>query len=322
MLGLQIEVPNITDVLPYYDQIAVFRSEERMNPYAEITTVGYGPDGRIKLQPGVIKYVFVDPNGQQSDWYRTAFISSFTGLQGEMTPPMQPIEINPTTLQPVNHYYNDKPVYGEGYGFDGTTDIPATGGSRTNRNPDGLGTKGYWDGLGTGSNPGIELLCTRPLSPRGECFKNKALAMVKVKLRDTDPNCKAFQTDELDMLLEGALADFNSEPTFTNFNWNDLEDRWLHVISLGAMVFALYSQGLIEVGREFTITDNGISFNPPQISGYIQSMASTLIQHYDTLKQRIKQNMKPRPQGVGMFVPMAIHPAFLRLRHLRERRLF
>jgi len=321
MLGLQIDVPNVDEVLQYYDQIAVFRSSERLMPYAEITSIGYGPDARIHLQTGVTKYTFLDPNGGASDWYRTAYISSFSGIQGEMTPPIQALEIDSTTGQPKYHYQNDSPVFGEGYGFDGTMDVPSTGGSRTNRNPNGLGTKGYWDGLGTGSNPGIELLCTRPLTPRGECFKNKSLAMLKVKLKDIDPNCKAFQTDELDMLLESALADFNSEPTFTNFNWNDLEDRWLHVISLGAMVFALYAQGLIEVGREFTITDNGVSFNPPQISGYIQSMAGTLIQHYDALKQRIKQNMKPRPQMVGLFAPMAISTQFMRLRHLRERRL-
>lgn len=135
-------------------------------------------------------------------------------------------------------------------------------------------------------------------------------------------DCWAFQEDEVDMFLEASLADFNAEPTFTNFNWHDLEDRWLHVIALGAQVMALYAQGLIEAGREFVITDNGISFQPPAISGHMQSTASQLLSHYDQLKQRIKGNMKPRPQGVGLFQPLAIHPAFLRLRHLRERRLF
>ena len=323
MLGLQINVPNVTDVLNYYDHIAVFRSSGRLEPYAEISTVGYGTNQRIQLVAGVTLYTFLDPAGKATDWYRTAFISSFTGIQGELTEPIMAVDINTTTGQPNYQFANGgKPTFAGGFGFDGTSDIPATGGSRTNRNPDGYGTKGYWDGVGGPTNSGIELLCTRPLTPRGECYKDKTVAMTRVKLKDTDSTCWAFSEDEIDMFLESALADFNAEPTFTNFNWNDLEDRWLHILSLGATVFALYAQGLIEVGREFTITDNGISFTPPAISGYIQSTASSLLQHYDTTKQRVKQNMKPRPQGVGMFVPLAIHPSFLRLRHLRERRLF
>lgn len=836
--GLQISVPNIHEVLQFYDQIAVFKAENRMDPYVEITSIpGYGDIDRIVLRADQTEYVFLDPNGERTDWYRTAFISTFTGIQGELTPPTQGIDIDENTGEPLNQFNNfDGATFADGYGFDGQFDIPATGGSRTNRNPDGYGTKGYWDGVGGQPNSGIELLCTRPLTPRGECvtgdtlletplgakqikdikvgeqvkvwdpksnhfvftvvtkrllneikdgallrvttkharsltvttahpfwtnkgkveardlqvgdrigvdplatkvcndlpsnlevlseqqfreqarqyysdfhpdlkidkyldkhiknlkakqllplkipekilfitrilaytfgdascwkhsngidssirfggtheelrevrnelvnngfnptelvtetknseydnrvgiakqingettsfdlntgslgillrvlgapqgcktiqklsipdwvmqhkrlrreflsvlydnegqiawkinskggtrrlgrvttevrisfnsdinlhqsnvcyaqqlqqcfadanidmrisqtdatgtmrkdgvqtrtyylinqisdslawirfseyfsvpynkhkrealrlmseyrrevesvlqkakgnkqqaielyeqgisygeiakqlkvsrgavenwntkhknaevrlphsfntfeewsaslenertelfydeivsiekiesnedvydlslelspwfvtngivtfdcYKNKTVAMTRVMLKDIDPACWAFNEDEVDMFLEASLADFNAEPTFTNFNWHDLEDRWLHVIALGAQVMALYAQGLVEVGREFVITDNGISFQPPAISGYIQSTASQLLAHYDQLKQRIKGNMKPRPQAVGLFIPLAIHPAFIRLRHLRERRLF
>lgn len=322
--GLLITVPNVNEVLNFYDQVAVFKAENRMDPYVEITSIpGYGDIDRIILLENQEEYVFTDPDGARTDWYRTAFISTFTGIQGELTPPTQGIDLDDNTGLPLNSFYNfDGATFADGYGFDGQFDIPATGGSRTNRNPDGYGTKGYWDGVGGQPNSGIELLCTRPLTPRGECYKNKAVAMTRVMLKDIDPNCWAFQEDEIDMFLEASLADFNAEPTFTNFNWHDLEDRWLHIIALGAAVMGLYAQGLVEVGREFVITDNGISFQPPAISGYIQSTASQLLAHYDQLKQRIKGNMKPRPQGVGMFIPLAIHPAFIRLRHLRERRLF
>jgi hypothetical protein len=322
--GFVINVPNVNEVLQFFDQIAVFRSSDRIAAYTEITTLpGYGGVSRIILLPNVTSYTFIDPGGAPTDWYRTAFISTFTGIQGELTPPIQSQIIDPKTLQPRSRFNtSDGATFADGYGFDGTFDIPATGGSRTNRNPDGYGTKGYWDGVGGSPNSGIELLCTRPLTPRGECFKNKCVAMTRVMLKDIDSSCWAFQEDEIDMFLEASLADFNAEPTFTNFNWHDLEDRWLHVIALGAQVMALYAQGLIEVGREFVITDNGISFQPPAISNYMQSTASQLLGHYDQLKQRIKSNMKPRPQGIGLFQPLAIHPAFLRLRHLRERRLF
>ena len=323
-LGIQISVPNVDEVLKYYDQVAIFRATNRLDPYIEITTVAYGPEERVKLLPNVTSYTFIDPTGTPGDWYRTAYISSFTGLQGELTPPTLSVNINPATGKPISQYFpNVGSTFADGYGFDGTFDLPATGGARTNRNPDGLATKGYWDGIeGAGGNPGIKYLCVRPLTPRGECYKNKCVAMTRVQLKDTDPSCWAFQEDEIDMFLESSLSAFNSEPTFTNFNWGDLEDRWLHVIALGSAVFALYAQGLLEVGREFNITDNGISFTPPQISGYLQTVASALMAQYDAIKQRIKNNMKPRPQAVGLFVPLAINPSFMRLRHLRERRLF
>jgi|GEM_PF-5048658 len=134
-------------------------------------------------------------------------------------------------------------------------------------------------------------------------------------------NCWAFSEDEIDMYLESALSDFNATPMFTRFQWHDLEDRWLHIISLGAQVFALFAQGLIEVGREFVITDNGISFQPPPISSHFQSTASTLLAHYQQNKELIKGNMKPTPSAVGVFTVLAINPMLTRLRHLRERRI-
>lgn len=194
--GLQISVPNVNEVRQFYDYIAVFKAENRMDPYVEITAApGYGDIDRILLRENVEEYVFIDPEGERTDWYRTAFISTFTGIQGELTPPTQGIDINENTGQPINQFYNfDGATFADGYGFDGQYDIPATGGSRTNRNPDGYGTKGYWDGVGGQPNSGIELLCTRPLTPRGECYKNKAVAMTRVMLKDIDPNCVTGDT--------------------------------------------------------------------------------------------------------------------------------
>lgn len=197
-------------------------------------------------------------------------------------------------------------------GGDGTFDLPATGGERTNR--DGYGD-GFWDGIS------YEDLCVIPITPRGQCFKDKTAAMTRAMLKDTDPSCWAFTEDEVDMYLEGSLSDFNSTPMFTSFTWDSLEDRWLHIIALGGVVFALYAQGLIEAGREFSITDNGISFTPPQISGYMQTTASQLLAHYTEKKNLTKGNFKPRPSGVGTFRVLAIHPHLFRLRHLREKRI-
>lgn len=448
MIIVEIVVSDITRVMENFTHIGIFRTSSRDGVYQEITTEGYGADARISLVAGQTKYVYNDQSGTAGDWYRSAFFNANTGVQSLLSEPIFGLKAD----------YNQpgQGTFVNGYGFDGTQDLPATGGERTNRNVDGYGTKGYWDGVQN------EILCTTPLTPKGQCFKDKCVAMARVLLKDTDPacvvagtliktkegqkpvelieeddlvwtydpkldkyywekviatqknigqhdgtllkittkrgrentctkdhpwlivnkgtiradavevgdqvyveplesendifdiiisveeiqsnedvfdftvlsghynsfnntylhNCWAFSEDEIDMYLEWGLSAFNAEPTFTNFQWHDLEDRWLHIIAMGAQVFALYAQGLIEVGREFAITDNGVSFNPPQISNYMQTTASQIMAMWDATKQRIKQNMKPMPQGIGVFLPLAVHPQLVRLRHLREKRLF
>lgn len=205
-------------------------------------------------------------------------------------------------------------TFGGTFGFDGTNgEVPATGGYRTNRNHKGTG---YWDGIS------FKDTCTIPIGPRGQCFKDKAHAATRVFLKDTDPTCHAFTEDEVDMYLEASLWAFNAKPTFTAFLWDHMQDRWLDIITKGAVVWALYAQSLIESGREFTITDNGISYTPPPVSDKMQSYASALLQHYDTNLTEIKSNFKPLPAAVGVFSVLDISPSLRRLRHLREKRIF
>ena len=199
-------------------------------------------------------------------------------------------------------------------GFDGcrSKDIPATGGCRTNRN--GVGD-GFWDGIS------YESSCITPIGKRGMCMKDRAVAMTRVRLKDIDAKCWAFSEDEVDLQLETSLSDFNAWPAFTCFTWDTLPENFLGVITLGAQVFSLFSQGLLEAGREFNITDNGISFQNPPISGYMQTTASTLLQSYTEMKEKIKANIKPSPAGIGTFRVMSILPTLSRLRHLRAKQI-
>ncbi len=210
-------------------------------------------------------------------------------------------------------------IWGSTLGYDGTSGyVPATGGERTNR-ADCEGVKetdGFWDGIS------FEKLCTIPIGPRGQCLKDKAHALTRVMLKDTDPSCAAFSVDEIDLLLEGSLWAFNAKPTFTAFLWDNLQERWLDIIVKGAVIWGLYSQGLIEAGREFTITDNGISFTPPPVSDKLHAYASALLAHYEKELMDIKQNFRPIPAAVGIFSVLDVSPSLRRLRHLREKRIF
>lgn len=155
-----------------------------------------------------------------------------------------------------------------------------------------------------------------------DCLKDKAHAVVRAMLKDTNPTCYAFSDDEIDMYLESSLWAFNARPTFTAFLWDNLQERWLDIISKGAVIWALYAQGLIEAGREFTVTDNGISFSPPPVSDKLHSYAAALLSHYDAQLAEIKQNFRPIPAAVGIFSVLDISPSLRRLRHLREKRIF
>lgn len=132
-------------------------------------------------------------------------------------------------------------------------------------------------------------------------------------------NCDIFSVDELYAFLCASLSEFNSTPHFTGFTWEDqtiIEFR--DVIVEGAYIMALASKALIEKGREFTISDNGLSFQPPVVGDFLNSQMSTLLAPYREKLKYIKANMKPTALGLGTLRITAVAPQLLRLRHRRE----
>ena len=167
---------------------------------------------------------------------------------------------------------------------------------------------------------------------------NKLLKSLKTRLnssgkaRTTDQfgnvvfvDCDIYSVDTLVTMLGQSLTLFNEIPHFTLFTFDDTQfiDQFHDVIVQGATIIALASKALIERGREFQITDNGISFVPPTVSELLNTQYTTeLNNHWDKVKL-IKSNMKPGPQGLGtLTISTARHPAIARLRHLRARQIF
>lgn len=137
-------------------------------------------------------------------------------------------------------------------------------------------------------------------------------------------DCDIFSVDTLTTFIATALWDFNQVPYFTFFKFDDDDfvDQFGEVLVEGATLYALASIALIERGREFTLTDNGLNFNPPTVSELLQTQYSTLLSHYWEKLKYIKNSLRPGPRGLGVFsMNSAINPAFARLRHLRARRL-
>jgi hypothetical protein len=117
---------------------------------------------------------------------------------------------------------------------------------------------------------------------------------LRVLMRDTHPDTdkRKYTDTELEIYLQDALLDINvTPPAFTAFTLDDWEatvPEWKGLILQGGMFFALVSEGIFQIGIEFTYNDNGISINTNK-SSRLQSMASMLINRYDKLKESMKK---------------------------------
>lgn len=137
-------------------------------------------------------------------------------------------------------------------------------------------------------------------------------------------DCDIFSYDMLVTFLATALWDFNQVPYFTFFQFDDANfvEQFGEILVEGATLYSLASKALIERGREFQLTDNGLNFNPPTVSELMQTQYGALLTHYWEKLKYIKNSLRPAPRGLGVFsMNSGINPAFARLRHLRARRL-
>lgn len=166
---------------------------------------------------------------------------------------------------------------------------------------------------------------------------NKILKAVKARLnssgkskgRDAYGNviyvdCDIYSVDVLVTFIADSVGWFNEIPHLTNFTLDDSEfvNQFFHILVQGAVILALGSKALIERGREFTISDNGINFTPPTVSELLNTQWSTeLTNHTERLKS-IKQNLKPGPLGLGLIsISSARNPVISQLRHRRARQI-
>lgn len=135
--------------------------------------------------------------------------------------------------------------------------------------------------------------------------------------------CFVFNDTELICFLVNSLSEFNQYPHFTAFTFADdlIQTRFVDIITQGAVLVALAAQALIEKGREFSITDSGVTYQPPQVADMLNTQYSAQLQDYKEKLKHIKTSLKPGPVGLGTFRVTSVNPNFLRLRHLRQRQI-
>jgi hypothetical protein len=138
-------------------------------------------------------------------------------------------------------------------------------------------------------------------------------------------DCDVFTNDVLVALLMQSLSEFNSTPFFTAYSFADhlIQNLFAQTIVEGAYVFALASQSLIEKGRDFTISDGGINYQPPQLGDFLNTHYTNWLSSHRERIKFIKMSIRPGPMSFGTHTNLTgAAPAYLRLRHLRSRRIY
>jgi len=137
-------------------------------------------------------------------------------------------------------------------------------------------------------------------------------------------DCNVFSDEVLACFLCSALSEFNMVPFFTSFTFADeiIYKTFSHAITEGALILALSSQALVEKGRDFTISDGGISYQPPALGDFLQAHYQNFLTSYRERLKFIKNSIRPAPASYGTFTNLSSGaPAFVRLRHLRSRKI-
>lgn len=140
-----------------------------------------------------------------------------------------------------------------------------------------------------------------------------------------EEECNIFDDEILVAFLCQALSEFNMIPFFTSYTFADpvIKTLFSQAIVEGAYIIALATQSIIEKGRDFTISDGGISFQPPQLGDFLQSHYNTWLTSYRDRLKFIKNSIRPGPQSFGTYSNMSSGAsAWTRLRHVRARRLY
>lgn len=191
-----------------------------------------------------------------------------------------------------------------------------------------INTDGY---VHLGDDPGFNYsqAATKNINKLMKSLRARLNSAGKARSKDSFGNviyvdCDIFSVDMLTTFLATALWDFNQVPYFTFFQFDDdnFVEQFGEILVEGATLYALASKALIERGREFQITDNGLNFNPPSVSELMNTQYSSLLSHYWEKLKYIKNSLRPAPKGLGVFsMNSGMNPAFARLRHLRARRL-
>lgn len=135
---------------------------------------------------------------------------------------------------------------------------------------------------------------------------NKLLKLLKTRLNSTGKiksidsfgneiyvDCDIFCTDQLTDYLILSLSWFNQTPVFTSFSFEDtvFVEIFSEIIVTGAVIQALAAKSLIEKGREFAVTDDGLTLNPPNVADLMHTQFALLLDYHVLRLREIKKDI-------------------------------
>lgn len=140
---------------------------------------------------------------------------------------------------------------------------------------------------------------------------------------DVFQSCDIFSVEQLTVFIAAALSAFNQIPTFTAFTFESTEilNIFAEVIVQHAVIYALSAKSIQERGREFGLTDNGVSFTPPSVAELLNSQFTAELGAWGEKVKLIKANMKPIGVGLSQYASMG-SPRLRVFRSLRSRQLY
>lgn len=145
------------------------------------------------------------------------------------------------------------------------------------------------------------------LSSEGQRNSDNLISLLRHRLHDNGKaksmdaqgnivyvDCDIYNKTMLEAFIDLAVSEFNSTPDFTDFSLENSRfvDCFAEVIVEGATLYALSSKALIERGREFQLTDNGLQMQPPAVSEMLNTQFSTLLAHHWDKLKHIKLHIK------------------------------
>ncbi len=168
-----------------------------------------------------------------------------------------------------------------------------------------MNTDGY---VALGDDPGFDYSQTAIININKLLKTLRARLKSSGKSKSTDAygnviyvDCDIFSVDQLVTFLGASLSEFNQigHQTFFQFDHTNIIDQFHAILVQGAVLMALSSQALIERGREYSVTDSGISFQMPTISELLTTQWNAEMSNHWEKVRHVKEQLKPSPTGLG-----------------------
>lgn len=102
---------------------------------------------------------------------------------------------------------------------------------------------------------------------------------------------------QLLVYIQLALGYINAAPLQTSYNIYEMPEAWETPVVIGAVIFALFGESILQAGETFSYSDNGLSLSINN-AGQYQSLAQALLSSWDAQVKALKMYLRPNSAGI------------------------